>query len=149
MNLRERYRPVALASNILVISSFLVLVAILLIQRGLSPINVAIGSAIILIANMLFVCSGILAPSMMAPGRIVFPLNVTLPLVYSAWGAVVAYLSWRIGNPLQPTLEVFRDFARMFDTGQMIWFPITQFASLTVAAVTNSRATTSESVDSA
>jgi hypothetical protein len=149
VNLRERYRPIALASNMLVISSFFVLVVLLFTQQGLSLVNVAIGSAIILIANMLFVCSGILAPALVAPGRIVFPLNITLPLVYSAWGAVVAYLSWRIGNPLEPTLEVFRRFADMFEVGDLIWFPIVQFAVMTVAAVVNSRLPASESVDSA
>jgi hypothetical protein len=149
VNLRERYRPIALASNLLVISSFFVLVVLLFMNQGLSLVNVAIGSAIILIANMLFVCAGILAPSLVEPGRIVFPLNFTLPLVYSAWGAVVAYLSWRIGNPLEPTMKVFRQFADLFEVRELIWFPIVQFAGMTVAAVTNSRAAASESVDSA
>lgn len=149
MNLRERYRPIALASNMLVISSFFVLVVLLFAHQGLSLVNVAIGSAIILIANMLFVCAGILAPGLVDPGRIVFPLNFTLPLVYTAWGTVVAFLSWRIGNPLEPTLEVFRRFAAMFEISDLIWFPIVQFAVMTIAAITNTRTTASESVDSA
>jgi hypothetical protein len=148
MSLRERYRPIALASNMLVISSFLVLVTFLATNQRLSLVNVAIGCAIMLIANLLFVFSGILTPALVAPGRIVFPLNITLPLVYSAWGAVVAYLSWRIGSPLEPTLEVFRSFADLFKPSDLIWFPIVQCAVMTVAAAINSRNKTAESVDS-
>ncbi len=139
VNLRERYRAVALASNLLVISSFFVLLVLLATNQGLSLVNVAIGSAIILIANVLFVSSGILVPGLITPGQITFPLNITLPLVYSAWGMVAAYLSWRIGNPLEPTLEAFRRFADLFDRTELVWFPIVQFAVMTVAAVTNAR----------
>lgn len=147
MNLRERYRPIALASNMLVIGSFFVLVVLLATNQGLSLVNVAIGSAIILISNMLFVCSGILVPSLVAPGRITFPLNLTLPIVYSAWGVVITYLSWRLGNPLEPTLEVFRRFASMFEWKELIWFPVVQFAVMSVAAISSSKGL-AESVDS-
>lgn len=147
MNLRERYRPIALASNMLVISSFFVLVVILAISQGLSLVNVAIGSAIILIANIVFICSGVLVPSLVAPGRITFPHNFTLPLVYSAWGAVIAFLSWRLGNPLEPTLEAFRRFAEIFQWKQLVWFPVVQVAVMTVAAVANPKSQL-ESVDS-
>ncbi len=147
MNLRERYRPIAVASNLLVISSFFVLVVLLGFNQGLSLVNVAIGSAIILIANMVFVCSGILVPSLVAPGQLVFPLNITLPIVYSAWTVVVAYLSWRMGSPLEPTLEVFRRFANLFELKDMIWFPAAQFVVMTMAAIVNAR-TPSQSVDS-
>jgi len=148
MSLRERYRPIALASNMLVISSFLVLVTFLATNQRLSLVNVAIGCAIILIANLLFVVSGILTPALVAPGRIVFPLNFTLPLVYSAWGGVVTYLSWRIGSPLEPTLEVFRNFADLFKPSDLIWFPVVQCAVMTFAAAVNSRNQPAESVDS-
>ena len=77
MGLRERYRPIASASNLLVSSSFFVLLALLTINRGLTLVNLAIGCAIILIGNLLFVGSGIAAPSLVAPGKIVFPLNLT------------------------------------------------------------------------
>lgn len=147
MNLRERYRPIALASNMLVISSFFVLVVLLATSRGLSLVNVAIGSAILLIANMLFVGSGVLVPSLVAPGKIAFPLNITLPLVYSAWGVVIAYLSWRLGNPLEPTLEVFRRFSLLFEVKELIWFPLVQFAVMTIAAISTARSP-AESVDS-
>lgn len=147
MNLRERYRPIALASNMLVISSFFVLVVLLATSQGLSLVNVAIGSAILLIANMVFVGSGVLVPALVAPGKIAFPLNITLPLVYSAWGVVIAYLSWRLGNPLEPTLEVFRRFSNLFEIKELIWFPIVQFAVMTIAAVSTAR-TPAESVDS-
>lgn len=149
MGLRERYRPIASASNLLVSSSFFVLLALLTINRGLTLVNLAIGCAIILIGNLLFVGSGIAAPSLVAPGKIVFPLNLTLPLVFSAWMAVVAYLSWRLGNPLEPTLEVFRRFADLFEATDLIWFPIVQMAVVTVAAIVNSRSTEAQSVDSA
>lgn len=147
MNLRERYRPIALASNLLVISSFSVLIILLAVNQGLNLVNIAIGSAIILIANMMFVGSGILVPSLVAPGRLVFPLNLTLPIVFSAWAIVVANLSWRMGSPLEPTLEVFRRFANLFELKELAWFPAVQFATMTVAAVTNAR-TPSQSVDS-
>lgn len=147
MNLRERYRPIALASNVLVISSFFVLVVVLATHQGLSLVNVAIGSAIILIANIVFICSGVLVPSLVAPGRITFPLNLTLPLVYSAWGMVIAYLSWRLGNPLEPTLEAFRRFAGIFQWQEIAWFPAVQFAVMTVAAMAGPKSEL-ESVDS-
>ncbi|MBC8066314.1 MAG: hypothetical protein H7Y17_15900 [Chlorobia bacterium] len=131
----------------LVISSFFVLVVLLATNNGLALVNVAVGSAIILIANMLFVGAGMLAPGLVEQGKIVFPLNITLPLVYSGWGAVVTYLSWRIGSPLEPTMEVFRRFADLFERSDMIWFPVVQFAVMTVAVVTNSKAP-AESVDS-
>ena len=148
MGLRERYRPIALASNMLVASSFFVLLALLFANRGLTLVNVAIGCAIILIGNLLFVGSGIVVPSLVAPGRIVFPVNLTLPVVFCAWMAVVAYLSWRIGNPLEPTLDIFRRFAELFEITDLIWFPIAQIATMTAAAAINSRSPAPQGVDS-
>ncbi len=139
MNLRERYRPVAQASNMLVISSFAALIILLIINQGLNLVNVAIGSAIILIANVVFLCSGILVPGLVAHATIVFPLNITLPIVYSAWCIVIAYLSWRLGNPLEPTLEVFRKFANLFETPQLFIFPATQILVLSLATLGNSK----------
>jgi hypothetical protein len=139
MNLRERYRPIALASNLLVVSSFAVFVVLLITNHGLSLVNVAIGSAILLIGNLVFVGSGIITPGLVAPGKIVFPLNLTLPIVFSAWCLVVAFLTWRIGNPLEPTIEPFRKFANLFDWIDLVWLPIVQCATLTVAAFANMR----------
>ena len=147
MNLRDRYRPIALASILLVLSCFSVLLVLLAVNQGLSLVNVAIGSAIILIANMMFVASGILIPALVAPGRLVFPLNLTLPLVFSAWAIVVANLSWRLGSPIEPTLEVFRRFATLFELSELAWFPSVQFAVMTLAAFANARSM-SQSVDS-
>jgi hypothetical protein len=149
MSLRERYRPIALASNMLVIGSFAVLIVLLGLDNALTVVNIAIGCAIILIANLLFVFSGMLTPALVAPGKIAFPLNFTLPLVYSAWCAVVAYLSWRIGNPLEPTLDAFQRFANHFKPIDFLWFPVVQCAVMTVSAVLNTRNPATESVDSA
>ncbi|HJP83394.1 MAG TPA: hypothetical protein VJ835_07790 [Fimbriimonadaceae bacterium] len=139
MNLRERYRPIALASNLLVVSSFAVFIVLLMTNHGLSLVNVAIGSAILLIGNLVFVGSGIITPGLVAPGKIVFPLNLTLPIVFSAWCLVVAFLTWRIGSPLEPAIEPFRKFANLFDWMDLIWLPIVQCSTLTVAAVANMR----------
>lgn len=149
MNLRERYRPIALASNMLLISSFGVLAILLLKSQALVLINIAVGSAILLIGNMLFVASGVLTPGLLPDKRIGFPLNFTLPIVFSAWCLVVAYLTWRIGNPLEPTLEVFQRFAGLFETVDLVWFPVVQCAVLTVAALISPRMSSSQSVDSA
>ena len=124
------------------------MVLLLMANQGLLLINVAIGSAILLIGNMLFVASGVLTPGLVPEGKIVFPLNLTLPLVFSTWCGVVAYLTWRIGNPLEPTIEIFRRFANLFEAMDLIWFPIVQCAVLTIAAVANARAQ-GESVDPA
>ena len=147
MNLRERYRPVALASNVLVLTSFGVLVSLLLVNGGLSLVNLAIGSGVILVANLAFVASGMLAPGIAAPGKIVFPLNVTLPIIFSAWELVVAFITWRIGNPLEPTLQVFREFEILFKPMELALFPVAQFVALSLAAGTNSRSTPGAKVE--
>lgn len=139
MNLRERYRPVALASNVLVLTSVGVLVSLLLAKGGLSLVNLAIGNGVILVANLAFVASGMLAPGIAAPGKIVFPLNVTMPIMFSAWELVVAFITWRIGNPLEPTLQVFREFEHLFKPIELALFPIAQFATMSLAAAANAR----------
>ena len=146
MNLRERYRPIALASNLLVITSFCVLVPLLAIHGGLSLINVAIGSGIILTTNLVFVVSGIFTPNLVPSARMAFPLNITLPIVFSAWGLVVAFFTWRIGNPLEPTLEVFREFAALFRPWEWGLFPLAQVIAMTIA-VANARKSNTEEVD--
>jgi hypothetical protein len=148
MNLRERYRPIALASNVIVVTTFGVLLLLLALGGGLSLLNTAIGCGLILIANLAFVASGMLVPGLVAPGRIVFPLNVTLPLVFSAWGTVVTFLTWRIGNPLDPTLEAFRAFANLFQPWKLALFPIAQIIAMTLAAATKSDGENEEAVES-
>lgn len=144
MNLRERYRPIAFASNILVTSSFFVLVIVLLAQHSLGLVNVALGSAIILIANLLFIASGMIMPGLVAPGTVRFPLNFTLPLVFCGWGIVASFLAWRLGNPLEPTLPAFRRFSELFGPLQAAAFPIGQIVALSIAIVVVSKAQTEE-----
>lgn len=139
MNLRARYRPIALASNVLVITNFGVLIVLLLINDGFNLINIAIGSGVILVANLAFVASGVIAPSLVAPGKILFPLNITLPLVFSSWAAVVAFFTWRVGNPLEPTLSVFRRFADLLDPWELALFPLAQIATMSLVAASNAR----------
>ena len=139
MTLRERYRPIALASNVLVITSFCILVPLLAVHGGFKLINVAIGSGIILTTNLLFVAAGVFTPGLVPEKRIVFPLNVTLPIVFSAWGLVVAFLTWRIGNPLEPTLAVFREFADLFQPWEIALFPIAQMVAMTFPAAKKSK----------
>jgi hypothetical protein len=133
MNLRDRYRPIAFASNILVTSSFVVLVILLLAERNLGLVNVALGSAIILIANVLFIASAMAVPSLLGDGSVRFPLNFTLPLVFCGWGIVASFLAWRLGNPLEPTLPAFRKFSEIFGPLQIAAFPLAQIVALSLA----------------
>ena len=133
MNLRDRYRPIAFASNILVTSSFIVLVILLLGERSLGLVNVALGSAIILIANLLFIASAMVVPSLLGTSGVRFPLNFTLPLVFCGWGIVASFLAWRLGNPLEPTLPAFRKLSELFGPAQALAFPVAQVAALSLA----------------
>lgn len=148
MNLRERYRPIALASNILVSSSFCVLAALLLLRGGLNLVNIAIGSGIILVSNLAFVGSGMATPNLVAPGKIAFPLNFTLPLVFGGWVAVVSFITWRIGNPLEPTLEVFQLFAAMFGPWDWVIHFSAQVLAMSISVARSNRPQLDEGVES-
>ncbi|MBN9503547.1 MAG: hypothetical protein BGO01_19525 [Armatimonadetes bacterium 55-13] len=132
MGLQERFRIVSAASNYLVVSSFLVLLALLLRSGGVSLANVAIGTGIILIANFVFVMSGLVAPEMMGNGRIQFPMTLTLPIVFTAWLLVVFFLAGRTGNPLESTVEPIKKFENCFRVYDLAILLIAQFLSFAV-----------------
>lgn len=133
MALRERFHSIAAMSNLLVSTSVFTFVLLLARSGGVTLLNLAISLGLVLITNFLFVLTGLLVPSLAAPGRLVFPLNLTLPLVFSSLGIVVAYLGARIGNPLEPAVEPFRRFAGNFREMDILWFPLVQIATMTVS----------------
>lgn len=149
MTVSERYRPLAAASNLLVFSSFATLVIFLLVARQLFIANLAIGTGVILISNLIFIGAGMLTPGLVAPGRMTFPLNVTLPLVFCGWICVSVALASRLGNPLESNLEVINSFFTIFKTQDILWFAAAQACALSLSILVSGRRTERESVDSA
>lgn len=148
MTVSERYRPLAAASNHLVFSSFGTLVIFLLVARQLSISNLAIGSGVILISNLIFIGSGMLTPGLVAPGRMTFPLNATLPLVFCGWICVVVALTGRLGNPLESNLVAITDFLAIFKTQDILWFAAAQAGALSWSVFVSGRRQEGEGVDS-
>lgn len=60
------------------------------------------------VAAMLFVLLVFTMPALIAPGRIRFPLNVTLPIVYTLLIVMVAMLVLRVGSGLSLPNERLR-----------------------------------------
>jgi len=148
MTVSERYRPLAAASNVLVFSSFATLVIFLLVARQLSIANMAIGTGLILISNLIFIGAGMLTPGLAAPGRMSFPHNMTLPLVFCGWMCVSVALASRLGNPLESNLEVVDSFFALFKNWDILWFAAAQAGALSLSIFVSGRRPESESVDS-
>ncbi len=132
MSLRERFGFLASVSNYLVVSSFAILALLLLRSGALTIANAALAAGWVVLTNFLFVIAGICLPPLVGTGHTGFPVNVTVPLVFSGLGFLVAYLSWHTGSPLESTVEPIRRFAEGLRWSDAVWFPLIQSAILSI-----------------